>query len=247
MAITNWRGENTWAGCVLSVNHYSEHVPSDNAMIDSGNRTSAEVFDCDRMVVRTIHCGGGRGDEANVVVDASDEVRQAAEAYLNAVRWLDANVSEAYHIEKAAEQFNKDGTKIKAGDMVDVFKGRKVKKGVYTVRSVGDGQYGPYANLKGNGPTDFFSYVSLYNMRKVGFEEVKPDYSTLGEYAGFFIELGNSGTKMTALAIFCDKLDEENDERGIHLRRLSNDPAFSKWGGFELGEVHDWMTRKVVA
>ncbi len=78
------------------------------------------------------------------------------QTYQKAVAWV---ASEMYRV-RPDVYFDK-------GDTVEVFKGRKVPKGTYTVVDEGKGDYGPYVNLRSPGGGGVYRFVTPGNCRRV--------------------------------------------------------------------------------
>jgi hypothetical protein len=191
-------------GCVLSHFNYEAAVPSDRAMIDSGRRLCVMFWDTEFNIVR-------RDDYSHdncrisVEVDASAEFQKLAEEYNLTVTWIRdtaRTIRKAFEIEKGRE--------------VEVFKGRKIPKGIYTVVELGNGNYGKYAHLR-DSAGKVHRYISMDNIRIA--PSAEQVYGTL-EYGGFFkgvCTIYADGDRI-GLAILADQLEERDDYRAPHVR-----------------------------
>lgn len=159
-----------WEGRVLSVSRWTYHVPSDNAMIDSGEGQEVQVWDDGRVVSYFISTGrDGEGCYKTFAVDAPEDVQAAAAAWGEIFGWLERVASGYRHHQYVVAEARR--RPLRKGDRVEVFKGRKCPKGQYWVVSAGEGDYGPYANLSDDKlgmSAVFYRYVSQDNMRRLG-------------------------------------------------------------------------------
>lgn len=127
-------------------------------------------------------------------------------------------------------------SEIKEGATVEVFKGRKVPKGEYTVTRIGEGQFGPYCDLM-DSVGQRYRFVSLDNCRVrdleqkrreivlASFPEGKDELWTM-VFAG-----GHAGhPKPGTLAVWCDLVEDERgglpSTVGIHIRNWYCDGTF---------------------
>lgn len=155
----------THTGAVLRITSYTEHVPSDNAMIDDGVRINAEVWYEGR--VQSVYLYGGReGRSRHGVEDADAFIRILADEYHAFVAWVR---SLAVVLDRQAA-LERDARQIRPGVRVRVVAGRKVKKGTeWFVHKMGDGQYGLYTHLSSqpNGRGDYVQYVNPENLDRI--------------------------------------------------------------------------------
>lgn len=102
--------------------------------------------------------------------DATEEVRAAAAAWeAEQTRVAQIAAHARYYRGAVQKQIDNEHT-VRQGKLVEVVKGRKVPKGRdYWVSYVGEGDYGPYANLRSK-EGKAYSFVSLGNL------EVQPDW-----------------------------------------------------------------------
>jgi hypothetical protein len=150
-----WGTERTLlAGVVLSHARATRHVPSDRAWLDSGNVISVRYWDADRG--RPAYSDFGT-DDCDLVVtdDASPEMRRLADAYGRVQTFL-----------IAVRDYVRDRSNVRPGVSVEVYKGRKVPKGVYEVAATGAGQYGPYLHLR-DAAGVWHRYISADNVKPV--------------------------------------------------------------------------------
>lgn len=160
------REQRMYVGVTLACSPWHYHVPSDNAMIDDG--TGWELVVWTGHSVRTVRIATGRdggGCYTTPTVDASPEIQILAARWKMVQYWFNALRTEKTNYDNRL----KHAAKIKPGDRVQVFKGRKVPKGVYYVVKMGESRYGPYVNLstQPGGFGDYFTFVSKDNVRKL--------------------------------------------------------------------------------
>lgn len=155
----------THQGRVLEIQRSTYHVPSDNAMIDSGERSDAKVWQDGRVDWVNLTHGRG-GDWATADVDADETTQQMAREYEAFVNWMKSLRAAIYNHNKAVAE----GQKIVRGCRVRVVRGRKVKKGTeWFVHTMGNGDYGPYVHLAQNmnGVGEFVRYVNPENLERI--------------------------------------------------------------------------------
>lgn len=150
----------SFVGLVLSFHAWEDRVSSDRAMIDSGNRISVVVWDEARGMPVT-HIYGDSCPE--VVVDAPPEIVEKAVLFSQTMVWAKGIIREIRERLKAAKE-------IKEGMQVEVFKGRKAPKGMYTITQVGENDFGKYFHIK-DGDGTIHRYINQDNC-KVQFPEV---------------------------------------------------------------------------
>lgn len=115
--------EVTHVGQVVAKLEYTAHVSSDNAMIDSGERTMATVaVDGGWQVIRF----GGRGDGCLATVDAPAEVIARYEADCCVIGEI---AEDNRFVEEREEEREEERRTVSKGKQVIVFKGRKVPVG----------------------------------------------------------------------------------------------------------------------
>lgn len=210
------RTETKHEGMVLASGNGWYHVPSDNAMIDSGTTVWWEVWTGYRVERHEIVTGRG-GISVSATIDASPADKEKADAYR-------AALSVAKDIERAFSDHTlhvADANKVKTGCKVEVFKGRKVPKGVYFVRSMGEGNYGPYLDLSNTDKpgvgSKLYTYISLDNCRVIDAALPPLPYSkTVQELARAAIGSPFSyppvPEDVTAYAPLVDALEEEGKQ-----------------------------------
>lgn len=153
-------------GTVLSVEDYYYHVPSDNAMIDSGNGRRVKAFVNGRVVTREFREGRGMAGYYEMNVDATDDVREQAKEWGMWMAWFSSLRSTDWRNEKAREK----AKEVSEGKRVRVVRGRKVPKGgVWFVHVAGSGNYGPYVHLSSEprGMGDYHRYVNPDNLEVI--------------------------------------------------------------------------------
>lgn len=108
---------------------------------------------------------------------------------------------------------NRPDYMVEVGDRVEVFKGRKVPKGIYTVVRKGKGNYGPYFDLSGG-----HRFVSADNCRRVIDRE---------SYDAFICKLTGECQNWldyptikfaTGLLALSDLLEDNGDDRAATVR-----------------------------
>jgi hypothetical protein len=150
-----FNGVTSGMGQVVAIDRVRVPVSSDHAMIDSGYRTLVTLWDGTRSWTQAL-----RDDDnsIDVAVDVSDEARAAYQEWKNVVAWV-------FEERQSYQRHLKTQQGFRAGDTVEVFKGRKAPKGTYTVINVGENSYGKYAFLQ-DGAGTIYRYVNLDNLRK---------------------------------------------------------------------------------
>jgi hypothetical protein len=142
------------------------------------------VLRWDRAARVAYRCGGGtvvieqginpdtnlwESREANrPQVDATEQDQADYKAHAEALEWLRAGKAEAYNIRREAANIRK-------GDEVEVFKGRKIPKGVYFVCYSGRNTFGDFLHLSTNrlGQGDYHRYIAADNCRKLSGPQLK--------------------------------------------------------------------------
>src|SRR5688572_11546511 len=96
MAI-KWRSRVEYEGAVLSQERYVYHVPSDNAMLDSGEGLRVKVWDqCAQTVEYVALQLGRQGSEWPLVdVDAPPTVQNKADAWSAVLEWMGTTAAAA--------------------------------------------------------------------------------------------------------------------------------------------------------
>ena len=160
----------THEGQVIRVEAVHYHVPSDNAMIDSGVRTEAKVWENGRVVTVALTSGRDSNTWSTGESDADEATAQKASDYSRLVAWIGSLRGAQYAHEKA----QREAKKVRIGCRVQVVAGRKVKVGTqWYVHVTGSGNYGPYAHLSSepNGMGDYVRYVNTENLQVIGLAE----------------------------------------------------------------------------
>ncbi len=192
------------AGSVLDVRHWTAHVHSDNAMIDSGEMVSVEWWNENASRVETITVNQGRPGDFFVVppVDANTDVKAQAQAYREVRHWAETQIHKCREVEHAAKQPAR-------GDQVEVFKGRKCPKGIYTISGILNGDWGPAFHLYGADglPHTYIAQGNCKLLKKVSYKGI--------DFAEFFAECSNYN--YTTMGVLADYLQECGDERGRYL------------------------------
>lgn len=146
--------EVTHVGQVVATLEYTAHVPSDNAMIDSGERTLVTVAVGNGW--QTIRFGG-RGDGCVATVDAPAEViaRYMADCRM---------IGEIAEDNRFVEEREEERLTVAKGKQIVVFKGRKVPVGTKGLCIwVGKGTFGERVGIK-TAKGDVF-WTALDNVR----------------------------------------------------------------------------------
>ena len=189
---------------MVNVRRYVTRVSSDNAWIDDGERVDITYWDAEKQVTETrTFCPG---DIQSLEVDASPETLAIAAQYQATVAWI----QETYWKVRFADR-------LEVGKQVEVFKGRKVPKGIYTLVSLNKGNYGPICTLRSaNGQV--YNYVSQDNVRVHN----PMQYANV-QYAGYFVGLEGLYTKANRvpLLVLADEMDEKGDARAVHVRNYA--------------------------
>jgi hypothetical protein len=211
-------GSILFTGRVLSHSRGHYHVPSDNAMIDDGSYVSVSVWDDEYRVTRNVEYYTGRsGCHVPVVTDDADAETQSKAAEYES-SW--GSISHLFWCVREARH-RKPG----AGDKVTVFKGRKVRKGEYTVEQAGSNDYGKYFHLRA-GDGKVYRYINPDNCK---FDPTPYMPPLVPAYAPLLISLADIGLAssgelardrqrhLTLLAL-ADALEERGDGRATHVR-----------------------------
>lgn len=238
---------------VVNTRTYSVHVPSDNAMIDSGLRIDYTVWRHDLGVTAVMTWGDDNRPTPTPERTPLD-VADAAARYAAALRWLGDLVGRA-----------RQGTayvshKPLGGEVVTVFKGRKCPEGDYRIVEINDeGAYGPYYHLLSEADGRLFRYVSQDNCRlsdaakAARVREADACQDVPASYRGMVLELARlkwsvSGYNLhpsdcaAAILALCDVLEETGDASVKHVPHLRNHVhahlgdgvnALYGWGGYK--------------
>jgi len=196
-----------------TLNHYwyTERVSSDHAWIDSGNRVRVTYLDENEMP----RSKSFYTDDNDYVFenDATPEMMERARRVIQVVNGLQSVI----HGYRNEERQNRE---VRQGDTVEVYKGRKAPKGRYEIVAMGNGNYGPYYNLR-DASGKWYSYISVDNCRKVDVAPANVEASCPDEEA-FIRALIVKLDDMATIGAYADWLTENGEEDGEILSQWVN-------------------------
>lgn len=205
MAVTTTCGENTKTyheGKVVAFEATTVHVHSDRAMLDSGNRIKVSYIKDGAVRYDLFHTDDQRVD---VEIDGDVDV---AEKYIKCEAWI-------HEITKRARDAKKEAEEIRQNDLVEVFKGRKVPKGLYICERLGESRYGHYAHLRDKESGETYRYVNVGNIKSTRKPKQICRDSVISDLA---MEL----KAIEDYFVLADYLEDNGFECAEHLRNYAN-------------------------
>lgn len=184
------------------------------ACIAHGIRTVLHLSDyTEQETVQTVSLWDGevswqedwKGGELPPLVELSGQEELRFNQHTEAVFWIDANLFRL-----------RPDYMFKVGDRVEVFKGRKVPKGIYIVLAKNEKTpWGPIVNLR-TLEGDTYNYISAGNCRRVIENDV---------YDGHFLairdlESHKKGEKGTHLQILADAMQDDEHQLADAVRAI---------------------------
>jgi hypothetical protein len=229
------------AGAVLSSEPYTYHVPSDNAMIDSGNGQRVTYWSKGQVMTEEFCTGREMAGFYTFVIDADDDTRALATGWAVWAGWFAALAT----TDSKNKERRRKWSEIQHGSRVRVVKGRKVPIGSeWYVCNMGDGQFGPYVHLSSMPAAfgDFKKFINPDNLKVIDPEPSHINYpapphgfhdDTLLTLAQAYNALYPRGTydpdgkfasaRRNQLAVLADRCEEIGNEDGaVVLRRAAN-------------------------
>ena len=212
---------------IIKTHSYYAHVHSDNAMLDSGFRTDVTVW-LEKYNITALRTYGEIGP-AMTLSDLDSVTVDKAIAFDSGVKWVKDTTYNVYKadLEASPSYYLKN---VKPGDTVEVFKGVKAPRDQYTVRYVGNGQYGPYFLLDAKGPgTKDTRFVNTSNCRTVAkpvqYPQMPSDqlalFVSLAKLGSGYESLQTEKQKAIILYALADLLEEGGDARSEHVRNYA--------------------------
>lgn len=210
----NGTQEVLFAGVTFSNEEGWYHVPSDNAMIDSGYMHTVRYWDHATHSVKTetFYLGRPTGYHMEFANDAP------AALIAFAALWTMAQ-QVASDVQTAQRDYRKalDSAKIvRKGSVVRFFKGRKVKVGtVGRVYFEGNGDYGAFVNVESLDKSEAWRYVNPGNLEVIEIPHVDAPI-----HSAECVRLAGEFSKDTSIApAFADSLEESGDMEGAMVVR----------------------------
>lgn len=213
-------------GRVINHYRYTVRVSSDHAWIDSGNRVMVIYVDDDGMPRTQTYYTDDNGYVFEN--DATPEMVARATKMFRVVNHL-KNLIHGYQSE---ERQNRE---VRQGDTVEVFKGWKAPKGLYEVVAMGNGDYGPYYNLRDKSGK-WFSFINRDNCRKANVVPANVIEETKGEES-FIRAMIARPNDIALVGAYADWLQQQGNTDGEYLS------AWVVAGCPDLPSVYD-LTRK---
>jgi hypothetical protein len=222
------------AGVVLDWRPAQVRVSSDHAMIDSGNRVRVDYWDAENWKVATADfCP----DDVQVtaVEDAPESLLVLAEKYRKGSFWFYAVLSaygvlvEPIMVGRSRNYWTAGATltNVRAGDRVEVYKGRKCPKGLYEIADIGQNDYGDYVHLRDAKGT-WHRFINPDNLKRPAPTEAQLAQAATGgtakagtEFHALVTGILHDGNKAAGWLALTDWLQERGkDDEARILRSL---------------------------